>query len=95
MHLHKWKTRRVFGKTRRARLFYAIFCVIDVFTNMYTLHVFITSPTFTMAGYLTAMFQAANLLGILFVGFVGKKFDFKNLNFVFGLICVILYQIVL
>lgn len=70
-------------------LFFAIFCVIDTFTNMYTLHIFVNSPTFAMAGYLTAMFQLANLFGVLFVGFIGKKFDFKSLNFIFGLVCAV------
>jgi len=69
--------------------FYAIFCVIDVFTNMYTIHMFVTSPTFAMAGYLTAMFQFANLVGLLVVGVIGKKFDYKNVNYVFAILCAI------
>ena len=70
-------------------LFYAIFCVIDVFTNMYTLHMFVSAPTFAMAGYLTAMFQLANLAGVSLVTLLAKKFDLKNLNFVFGFLCAV------
>ena len=70
-------------------LFFAIFCVIDTFTNMYTLYIFVNTPTFAMAGYLTAMFQLANLFGVLFISLLSKKFDYNSLNFVFGLICAV------
>ena len=70
-------------------LFYAIFCVIDPFTNMYTLHLFIDVPTFAKAGYLTAMFQVANLVGNLVVGLMAKKADLNTLNAIFGIVCAI------
>ena len=68
-------------------LFYFIFCIIDPFTNMYTLHRFISMPTFAQAGYLTAIFQIGNLIPVLIVGKIAKKFDLKNLNTIFGLVC--------
>lgn len=68
-------------------LFYFIFCVIDPFTNIYTLHRFITMPTFAQAGYLTAIFQLGNLIPVLIIGKVAKKFDLKNVNTLFGLVC--------
>lgn len=70
-------------------LFYTIFCVIDPFTNMYTLHMFTTAPTFAMAGYLSATFQLSNLAGVLLVGYISKHSDLKNANFIFGLICAV------
>ena len=68
-------------------LFYTIFCIIDPFTNMYTLHLFIDVPTFAKAGYLTAMFQVANLTGNLVVGLLAKKADLNTLNSIFGVVC--------
>lgn len=68
-------------------LFYFIFCIIDTFTNMYTLHHFISMPTFAQAGYLTAIFQLGNLIAVLVVKTFAKKFDLKNLNTIFGLLC--------
>ena len=68
-------------------LFYAIFCVIDNFTNMYTLHLFISVPTFAKAGYLTAMFQFANLVGVLSIEKITQKFDLKTANAICGIIC--------
>ncbi len=68
-------------------LFYFIFCVIDVFTNMYTLYLFVDVPTFSKAGYLNAMFQIANLLGVLNLNLIMKKFDLRSANLVFGIIC--------
>jgi len=68
-------------------IFYSLFCVVDMFTNMYTLHRFISMPTFAQAGYLTASFQFANLCGVLFVSFIAKKFDLKMVNSIFGSIC--------
>jgi len=70
-------------------LFYTIFCVIDPFTNMYTLHLFIDVPTFAKAGYLTAMFQVANLIGNLVVGLLAKKTDLNTLNSIFGVVCAL------
>ena len=70
-------------------LFYTIFCVIDPFTNMYTLHLFIDVPTFAKAGYLTAMFQVANLIGNLVVGLLAKKADLNTLNSIFGVVCAL------
>jgi hypothetical protein len=70
-------------------IFYALFCVIDPFTNMYTLHNFISQPTFAQAGYLTAMFYVAHLTGVLLVDLLKKKFDLKNTNTIFGIICAI------
>ncbi len=70
-------------------LFYTIFCVIDPFTNMYTLHLFIDVPTFAKAGYLTAMFQAANLAGALLVTYLNKKFDLRIVNTICGLVCAV------
>lgn len=70
-------------------LFYTIFCVIDLFTNMYTLHLFIDVPTFAKAGYLTAMFQVANLIGNLVVGLFAKKADLNTLNSIFGVVCAL------
>ncbi len=70
-------------------LFYAIFCVIDNFTNMYTLYLFISVPTFAKAGYLTAMFQFANLLGVLSIEKITQKFDLKTANAICGVICAI------
>lgn len=68
-------------------LFYAIFCIIDNFTNMYTLYLFISVPTFAKAGYLTAMFQFANLLGVLSIEKITQKFDLKTANTICGIIC--------
>lgn len=68
-------------------IFYAIFCVIDPFTNMYTLHLFIDVPTFAMAGYLTATFQVANLVGNLLVNCLAKKLDINKLNAIFAIVC--------
>lgn len=70
-------------------IFYAIFCVIDPFTNMYTLHNFIFQPTFAQAGYLTAMFYVAHLTGVLLVNLLKKKFDLNNVNTFFGVVCAI------
>lgn len=70
-------------------LFYTIFCIIDPFTNMYTLHLFIDVPTFAKAGYLTAMFQVANLIGNLVVGLFAKKADLNTLNSIFGAVCAL------
>jgi len=70
-------------------LFYTIFCIIDPFTNMYTLHLFIDVPTFAKAGYLTAMFQVANLIGNLVVGLLAKKTDLNTLNSIFGVVCAL------
>jgi len=70
-------------------IFYSVFCVIDNFTNMYTLHLFISVPTFAKAGYLTAMFQVANLLGVLSINTITKKFDLKTANTICGIICAI------
>ncbi|MBR4004039.1 MAG: hypothetical protein IKI95_08380 [Clostridia bacterium] len=70
-------------------LFYTIFCIIDPFTNMYTLHLFIDVPTFAKAGYLTAMFQVANLIGNLVVGLFAKKADLNTLNSIFGVVCAL------
>lgn len=67
-------------------IFYALFCIIDYFTNMYTLHIFVTSPTFAMAGYLSATFQVTKLLGLLLINIISKKFDMKKVNFVFAII---------
>lgn len=67
-------------------MFYALFCIIDYFTNMYTLHVFISLPTFAMAGYMSAMFQVTKLLSLLLVDSISKKFDLKKVNFVFAII---------
>ena len=68
-------------------MFYTLFCVVDMFTNMYTLHRFITMPTFAQAGYLTAMFQVANLLGVLFIGYFGKNIDLKMSNSIAAAFC--------
>lgn len=54
---------------------YMIFCVIDNFTNMYNLHLFIDNPTFTKAGYITAMFYFAKMIGLFSVQYLVKKFD--------------------
>ncbi len=70
-------------------MFYFIFCIIDPFTNMYTLHLFIDVPTFAKAGYLTAMFQIANLVGVLLVNYLTRKLDPKYVNFICGLICAV------
>jgi len=70
-------------------MFYMIFCVIDNFTNMYTLHLFESVPTFAKAGYLTAVFQFANLIGVLSISALYKKYDLKKVNFICGLICAI------
>ena len=53
-------------------IFYAVFCVVDPFTNMYTLHNFIDQPTFAQAGYITAMFYVAHLAGVLLVDLLKK-----------------------
>lgn len=68
-------------------MFYTLFCVVDMFTNMYTLHRFITMPTFAQAGYLTAMFQVANLVGVLFIGYFGKNIDLKMSNSIAAAFC--------
>lgn len=68
-------------------IFYAVFCVIDNFTSMYSLHLFISAPTFAQAGYITAVFQLANLCAVLCVEKLAKKIDLNNLNFVFGIVC--------
>ncbi len=70
-------------------LFYAIFCVIDNFTNMYTLYLFVDVPTFSKAGYLSAVFHAANLIGVLCIELINKKFDLKTANTICGIICAI------
>ncbi len=70
-------------------LFYAIFCVVDPFSNIYTLHLFESVPTFAQAGYLTAMFQLANLAGVLAIGLFKKKIDFKTLNFICAFFCAV------
>ena len=56
---------------------------------MYTLHLFIDVPTFAKAGYLTAMFQCANLIGNMSVSLFAKKIDLNTLNSIFGVICAI------
>ena len=56
---------------------------------MYTLHLFIDVPTFAKAGYLTAMFQVANLIGNLVVGLLAKKADLNTLNSIFGVVCAL------
>lgn len=68
-------------------LFYFIFCIIDPFTNMYTLHRFISMPTFAQAGYLTALFQLGNLIPVLIISKLSRKIDIKLLNTIFGLVC--------
>lgn len=68
-------------------IFYFIFCVIDVFTNMYTLYLFVDVPTFSKAGYLNAMFQIANLLGVLNLNLIMKKFDLRSANLIFAIVC--------
>lgn len=70
-------------------IFYAVFCVVDPFTNMYTLHNFIDQPTFAQAGYITAMFYVAHLAGVLLVDLLKKKFDLKITNTVFGVVCAV------
>ena len=70
-------------------IFYTVFCVIDPFSNLYNLHLFVSVPTFAQAGYITATFQAANFVGVMVVGFVGKKYDFNVLNLVNAIICAI------
>ena len=70
-------------------LFYAIFCVVDTFTNMYSLHIFLSVPTFAVAGYFSAVFQAANLAGVLFIRWLSKKVDLKTLNTIFGIVCAL------
>jgi len=67
-------------------IFYMLFCVVDTFTNMYTLHRFLTMPTFAEAGYLTAVFHFANLCGVLFVSHLGKKLDLNMSNAVLATI---------
>lgn len=68
-------------------LFYGIFCVVDNFTSMYTLYLFIDVPTFTKAGYVNAMFQLANLIGVLLVNLISKKYDLKFANMLSGILC--------
>ena len=86
----KLKRKRLVRKfVTRFLLFYAIFCVVDNFTTMYSLHLFVSVPTFAQAGYLSAVFQFANLVGVMFVEWISKKMDLKVANFIFAIICAI------
>jgi len=68
---------------------YTIFCIIENFTSMYSLHLFIDVPTFAKAGYITAVSQLAHLSAHLSVEKIAHKVDLKNLNFACGMICAI------
>lgn len=70
-------------------MFYAIFCVIDYFTSMFSLHLFISAPTFTQAGYITAVFQLANVVSVLSVQAISKRLDIKVANLICGIVCAI------
>lgn len=54
---------------------YTLFCIVDNFTNMYNLYLFIDNPTFTKAGYITALFNFSKTLSLLMVSYLSKKFD--------------------
>lgn len=75
-------------------MFFFIFCIMDEFTNMYTLYLFIDVPTFAKAGYINAMFQIANLFGVLSINFMTKKFDLKSVNTICGILCGIPLSII-
>ena len=70
-------------------IFYTLFCIVDPFSNLYNLHLFISAPTFAQAGYITATFQAANFFGVMVVGLIGKKYDFKIANLINAVLCAI------
>ena len=70
-------------------VYYFLFCVIDNFTSLYSLYLFTDVPTFTIAGYLTAVFYVANFLGVLSVEIISKKFDLKGVNAICAIICAV------
>lgn len=56
-------------------IIYMLFCVVDNFTNFYTLNLFINVPTFAKAGYITAIYQFASMIGNIGISFLSKKMD--------------------
>lgn len=56
-------------------MIYFLFCIMDNFTNFYTLHLFISEPTYAQAGYITAVFNVAKMISLMCVSWIGKKFD--------------------
>lgn len=54
---------------------YSLFCIIDAFTNMYNLNLFINNPTFTKAGYITSLFYISKLVAMFCIPIISKKFN--------------------
>ena len=59
-------------------ILYMIFCGVDNFTSFHTLHMFIQNPTFTKAGYITAIFNFAKMIGLFSVEFINRKLDLNK-----------------
>ncbi len=79
--LVKWTTLQYY-------LFYSLFFVINPFTNMYTLYLFIDVPTFAKAGYLNAVYNIALLIGVLTKELLAKKIEIRKLNVICAIICI-------
>lgn len=56
-------------------MIYMLFCLVDNFTNFYSLYLFIDEPTFTQAGYVNAVFNLSKMLSLVSVSWIAKKFD--------------------
>lgn len=56
-------------------MIYMLFCIVDNFTNFYTLFLFIDEPTFAQAGYVNAIFNISKMLSLMSVSWISKKFD--------------------
>lgn len=70
-------------------VFYMLFCVIDPFTNMYTLRLFTEVPTYTQAGFLTGMFYLAYFIGLVILKYLRQKVDIRIINLVCGVLCAV------
>lgn len=56
-------------------MIYMLFCIVDNYTNFYSLYLFIDEPTYTQAGYINAVFQVSKLISLFTVQWINKKFD--------------------
>lgn len=68
-------------------MFYMLFCILDNFTSLYSLHLFVNSPTFAKAGYISAMYQLGALISSLCMNYINKKFELSTANVICGLLC--------
>lgn len=56
-------------------MIYMLFCIVDNYTNFYSLYLFIDEPTYTQAGYINAVFQVSKLISLFTVQWINKKLD--------------------